>query len=104
MSELFLAFRGKNLEISESFDQVVAQGRPWLDRQEVYASIDLWLETHRRRKGTLRFVVGWINRIPKPNVYAGRGPTIDSKEKLCPVCGFWFRPMALKRHACKEGR
>lgn len=79
MSEMFLAYRGQRLEISEPFDLALRQAKPWIDAHEVYESIDLWLIAHPKRRGTMRFVVGWINRISKPKrlmeAEVGKGPS-----------------------------
>lgn len=74
MGELFRAFAGRWLTISEGFDHYLRQRFPELELQAEYRHMDAWCEAnpHRKpRKNWPRFVVTWLIKEAKAKPVVG---------------------------------
>ena len=57
---LFVAFKGKHLVVSELDDNQYCYWYPDVNHASEYRVIDAWLDVHPRRRGTRRFVRAWL--------------------------------------------
>jgi hypothetical protein len=60
MSELWLTFKGKRLEVSDGQHNRYSQTFPHVELLSEYLIMDLWLEAHPKRRGTHRFCMNWL--------------------------------------------
>ena len=83
MSELFLAFDGKHLQVSEAEYVHFGELYPHLDIMQELRFIDEWLYAHPRRRGSLRFIKNWLRaeerKAARPNPELKVGTAVRSE-------------------------
>lgn len=95
MSELFVAFKSKHLEISDS---------EYIRHTQIYSNVDLcveynlmdeWLRLHPHRRGTRIFVSRWLAKEQRKAVASKREAMVGANP---------YRDVKVKAEALERGR
>lgn len=105
MTDLFIAFRGKHLVVSEAMDKHIRATFPGCDVVEQYLLADLWLEANpsRRWRNQMRGLAQWLTKhlrhAPKvaAEVRVGTAPKAEDY-------GVTLRPEVVERMKARFGR
>jgi hypothetical protein len=62
---LFNAYVGKHFTVSSEDDARWAEAYPLVNREMEYMFIECWLAEHQNRRGTVRFVSGWLKKAQR---------------------------------------
>jgi hypothetical protein len=79
---LFSAYRGRCIEVSEEIHHVLAELFPEVDRYSAYREADSWLYTRPRRqwpKNTERFLINWFKKEKR---FAARNEGIEAELRV----------------------
>lgn len=80
-----VAFQSLLLIVNETQDTKLADTYPWVNRQQEYRKMDLWLTANRpdrKVRNPLAFCQNWFNKIPCPTTRRNESAKLTGKELL----------------------